>query len=82
MSRIIEPPQIHIHGELCSQLNDMIIRIKLNYDPYIANESVEQQNKIIEARKRHPAPEWEEIEHLLTACRDEMNQCTKPFRFR
>ena len=78
--KLHEEIQNHIHSELCSEVNNMLIRIKLNHDPYIALESVDQQNKIIEARSRHPEPQWEEMIDLLTRIRDEMNECKQPYR--
>jgi hypothetical protein len=43
-------------------------------------ESTEQQNKIIEARSRHPEPTWEQMIDLLSRIRDEMNNCIVPFK--
>lgn len=80
MSRLHEPLKRHIHDKLTSEVNDVIIAIKLHHDPEIARESMEQQNKIIEARKRHKEPQWTDMIHLLSRIRDEMDQCTEPFK--
>lgn len=45
MSRLHEPLQQHIHDELCSEVNNVLIGIKLHHDEQIARESMEQQNK-------------------------------------
>lgn len=81
MSRLHEPLQNHIHDKLCSEVNNVIIGIKLHHDhESIMRESTEQQNKIIEARSRHPEPTWEQMIDLLTRVRDEMNNCRVPFK--
>lgn len=80
MSRLHEPLQHHVHDNLCSEVNNVIIGIKLHHDEQIARESMEQQDKIIEARKRHPEPTWEQMIDLLTRVRDEMNNCRVPFK--
>jgi len=81
MSRLHEELQQHIHGDLVGDCNDMSIRIKIHRKD-LSEESAEQQAKILEARRRHPEPTWEEILDLIDRCRDEMNQCTKPMRIR
>lgn len=80
MRRLHEPLQRHIHDKLVSELNEMSIRIKLWEDPEIAREDMEVQNKIIAARQHHPQPDWMEILSLIDRCRDEMNQCTEPYK--
>lgn len=80
MSRLHEPLQQHVHDKLCSEVNNVLISIKLHHDEQIARESMEQQNKIIEARSRHPQPTWEDMIDLLTRVRDEMNNCRVPFK--
>jgi hypothetical protein len=80
MSRIQQEPQQHIHDRLCSELNEMSIRIKLNSEE-IYNEQTEGQKVFIrESRKRTPKPTDKELIELIERCRDEMNQCTKPFK--
>lgn len=72
MSRIIQEPQQHIHDKLVSELNEMSIRIKLHF-------MVPEETRKKVARM--PAqPTWPEINELIEQCRDEMNQCTKPFK--
>jgi len=80
MNRIDRPLERHIHDGICDEVNNALIAIKLHHDEQIARESTDQQNKIIEARKRHPEPTWEQMIDLLTRIRDEMNQCTQPFK--
>lgn len=80
MRHLHEPLQRHIHEKLTSEINDVIIAMKLHHDPEIARESMEQQNKIIEARKRHKEPTWEDMIDLLTRARNEMDHCTEPYR--
>lgn len=70
----------HIHSELCQEINDMIICIKLHHTVDVSEETAAQQAKIGEARKRHPDPTWEQIVDLLTKTRDEMNECKQPFK--
>lgn len=75
MSRIQQEPQQHIHDRLCSELNEMSIRIKLHFM------IPEQQRKKVFTDGRMPAePTWQEVNDLLEQCRDEMNQCTRPFK--
>jgi len=63
MSRIQQEPQRHIHDDLCGELNEMSIRIKL-HKVDTSDQSAEQQARIGEARKRHPEPTWEDSFHL------------------
>jgi hypothetical protein len=79
MSRVHEELKQHIHGDLCSAVNNAIIDIKIHHKD-ISGESAEQQAKIIEARRRKHCPTWEEIIELLTQCHDEMYSCTKPYK--
>jgi hypothetical protein len=77
--RIQQEPQRHIHDDLCGELNEMSIAIKLHKID-LSDQSAIQQAKIGEARKRHPEPTWEDILSLIDRCRDEMDQCTEPYR--
>jgi hypothetical protein len=79
--RLHEPLQDHIHSELCSEVNETLIGLKLNSEE-VARESTEQQNKIIEARKNHPDPlnDRERMIDLLTRIRNEMDNCKIPFK--
>jgi hypothetical protein len=79
MSRLHEPLQQHIHADLCGEVNNVIIAIKLNHVD-LSEESAIQQAKISEARKHHPEPTWQEMIDLLTRVRDEMNECKIPFK--
>lgn len=72
--------QRHIHMELVGECNEMSIRIKL-HKPHGAMSSTDQA-LLSQARRRHPEPTWDEILELIDKCRDEMNQCTEPFRKR
>jgi hypothetical protein len=69
MSRLTEEPKQHIHDTLVSELNEMSIRIKLARATIIAN-NVDRNG-----------PTWDEVLDLIDRCRDEMNQCTKPYKF-
>lgn len=80
MSRLHEPLQQHIHDALISECNNMSIRIKVWSDRIIENQSKEQKEKILKIREHHTKPTEEEILSLIDRCRDEMNQCTKPFK--
>jgi hypothetical protein len=80
MSRLMEEPKQHIHDKLVGELNEMSIRIKIWDQKKYRGNSTEQQNKILEARKRHPEPTWEEVLNLIDRSRDEMNRCTKPYK--
>ena len=80
MSRLHEPIQQHIHGDLCTEVNEMIIRLKIHSDSHRHEQSAEQQAKIMEARKRHPEVTPNEMIDLLTRVRDEMDQCKQPFK--
>jgi hypothetical protein len=68
MSRLMEEPKQHIHDALVSELNEMSIRIKLGMATIKAN-NVDRNG-----------PTWEEVLYLIDRCRDEMNQCTKPYK--
>jgi hypothetical protein len=80
MSRIQQEPQQHIHDRLCTQVNEMVIRLKIWNAETLDEASDEQALKIQEARQRHPYATTKEIIELLEQCRDEMNQCTQPFK--
>jgi hypothetical protein len=80
MSRVHEPLEQHIHGELCSEVNQMIIDLKLNSSEIFENATEEQRAKIIEARGKRPAPSVIDVINLLTKVRDEMNECKQPFK--
>jgi hypothetical protein len=60
MSRLHESLLQHIHGELCSEVNDMLIRIKLHY--LIDGE---KRLEIVKAGKMPPEPTASEIVDLL-----------------
>lgn len=68
MSRIIEAPRRHIHDQLVGELNEMSIRIKLGMA------TIKQSNV------DRTGPTWDEVLSLIDRCRDEMNQCTQPFK--
>jgi hypothetical protein len=70
MSRLIEEPKLHIHSELCSEVNEMSIRIKL---------ALAQNQRNIADRS---APAWREVADLLDRVCLEMNQCTQPLKIR
>lgn len=75
----MEPLQQHIHGDLCSEVNEMIIHLKIHEFKEIGRPQ-EEIDKIEKAKKRHPKPTAEQIVDLLTRVRDEMNQCKQPFK--
>jgi hypothetical protein len=79
MRKLHEEIQEHIHDEMCSEVNETIIHIKIHHRD-ISDQSLEQQNKIIEARKKIPAPQWDQIISLLERVHLEMIQCRQPFR--
>ena len=81
MRHLHEEIQQHVHDDLCSEVNEMIINIKI-HGVDISEESAEQQAKIIEARRRKPHPTWGEMIDLLSRVRNEMNDCKIPFRRR
>lgn len=80
MSRIMEPLKRHIHGELTSEVNEMIIALKLNSGEIYDNSTEEQRQKIDEARGRHKMPSTGELIDLLSRVRDEMDKCTEPYK--
>lgn len=80
MARLHEELQQHIHADLASECNKMSIRLKL-HKPHGDMSAIEQA-KLGEAREKHPAPSWDELLDLIDRCRDEMNQCTQPYRRR
>lgn len=80
MSRIQREPQQHIHEALCSDLNNMVIRLKLNSDELYQKQTEGQKVFIRESRKSNPKPTDSELIDLLEHCRDEMNACTIPFK--
>lgn len=75
MSRIMQEPQQHIHEKLVSDLNEMSIRIKLHY--MVPGET---RKKVIADGRMPAEPTWHELNELLEHCRDEMNQCTQPYK--
>lgn len=79
MTRIHEPLQQHIHDEIASEINQTIIQIKIHHKN-IDDQSQQQQDKIIEARKRMLAPSWDQIIDLLERTHLEIIQCRKPFK--
>lgn len=80
MSRIMEPLKRHIHSELTSEVNEMIIALKLNSGEIYDNSTEEQRRKIDEARGRHKMPSTSELIDLLSRVRDEMDKCTEPYK--
>ncbi len=80
MSRLMEPLQRHIHSELTSEVNEMIIALKLNSSEVYDNSTEEQRKKIDEARGRHKMPTTPELIDLLSRVRDEMDKCREPYR--
>lgn len=77
MSRLHEPLQMHIHDELCSEVNDVIIRLKIHTMTGIGKE---EREKIDKAKERHKEVTKDELIDLLSRVRDEMNECKKPFK--
>jgi hypothetical protein len=73
----MEEPKQHIHDTLCSELNEMAIRLKLHNADDTNTVDLEAMKK---ARERHPKPTDSELIDLIERCRDEMNQCTKPYK--
>lgn len=80
MRKLHEELQRHIHGDLCSEVNKMIIRLKINSDEIMENQTEEQADKILEARGHHKQPTGRELIDLLSRVRDEMNECKEPYR--
>jgi len=81
--KLHEPIQQHIHQDLCNEINDVIIALKLqNVKPpfFDTPENVAQWAKILEARERHPAPDADGIIEFLETIRKEMNECTQPYK--
>jgi hypothetical protein len=79
MTRIIEPPKQHIHDRLLSELNEMIIRLKLWDDDIFKEDDEAKLSAILKARSNHKKPSNKDLVDLIDRCRDEMNQCTKPY---
>ena len=80
MRHLHEELQRHIHDAICSEVNDMVIRLKINSDEVMENETEEQAAKILEARGRYKQPTGRELIDLLSRVRDEMNECKQPYR--
>lgn len=80
MSRIQQEPQQHIHENLCAEVNDIMIRLKINSDLLYDSQSEGQKILLRESRKRYSKPTDDEIIDLFEKCFVEMNQCTKPFK--
>lgn len=77
----MEEPKIHIHDKMVSELNEMSIRLKLWHSNDYDNANDDQKQKILKARESHKyITDFEEIISLIDRCRDEMNQCTKPYK--
>lgn len=76
----MEPLKRHIHSELTSEVNQMIIALKLNSGEIYDNSTEEQRRKIDEARGRHKMPSTIELIDLLSRVRDEMDKCTEPYK--
>lgn len=79
MRKLHEEIQQHIHDDMCSEMNQTIIQIKIHHRD-ISDQSEDQQKKIKEARTRIPAPQWDQIISLLERAHLEMIQCRQPFR--
>jgi len=79
MTRISEPLKKHIHDDICSEVNEMIIRLKIWDTNTLDDADDDQQKKILAARERHTYTTSQDVIELLTRVRDEMNQCTKPY---
>lgn len=77
--KLHEEIQQHIHDDMCSEVNQAIIAIKIHHRD-LSDQSVEQQSKIMEARKRVPEPQWDQIISLLERAHLEMISCRIPFR--
>lgn len=80
MSRLHEELKQHIHDHLVSELNDMSIRIKMWQDSTLHGVDDEQALAIRKFRSMNSEPKISEILDLIDRCRDEMNQCTKPYK--
>lgn len=79
MKKLHEEIQQHIHQEMCSEMNQAIIAIKIHHRD-ISDQSEDQQNKIKEARTRIPEPQWDNIISLLERAHLEMISCRQPFK--
>lgn len=80
MSRIQKEPEQHIHDQLCSEVNEMVIRLKI-WDAETLDEADDDQHqKILDARGRHPYVTSKDVIVMLEKCRDEMNRCTIPYK--
>ena len=78
MRPLHEPLQRHIHDEVCSEVNDMIIRLKVHNFVEIGTE--EEIKRIQDAKTRHKKPSSEELIELLAKAYYEMNDCKQPFK--
>jgi hypothetical protein len=79
MSRIMEEPKRHIHEELCSELNEMSIRLKLWDDAIFKEEDESKLSAILKARSNHPKPTNEQLVKLIEQCRNELHQYVMPY---
>lgn len=79
MSRIHEPLQRHIHGQMCHEVNEFIIALKIHYAD-LSNEREGQEELIKELRKRHPKYTFHDVIEFLNKIHGELYSCTKPFR--
>lgn len=79
MSRLHEELQLHIHQEICNEMNEAIIAIKIHHKD-ISDQSEDQQEKIKHARTRIPAPQWDSIISLLERAHLEMIACRQPYK--
>ncbi len=77
--RIQEEPKIHIHEELCSELNQMSILLKMWDSNLFDNQSEEQQIKILEFRRKNPCPQNGEILDLIERSRTELHNYVMPY---
>jgi hypothetical protein len=70
----------HIHDELTSEVNEMIIALKLNSGEIYDNATEDQRLKIDKARGSRKMPTTQELIDLLDRVRDEMDKCTMDFK--
>lgn len=78
MTRLHEPIQYHIHQELCDEMNEMSIRIKLHH---LIGQNAHDFEAVEKAKALKPKPTWAEIENLIMRSCVEMLKCTKPFKY-
>lgn len=79
MSRIMGEPKRHIHEELCGELNQMSILLKMWDSNLFDNQSEEQQIKILEFRRKNPQPQTGELLDLIECSRNELHAYVMPY---